>query len=1684
MNTRKFLAIFAVFMAIVAVLCACRNVTDDVSVTTVPDAIATQPTETEPQREPGVYFVTILPSANGTVTANCAEAREGDTITLTVTPDEGYELLSLTANGKDCQLTFAMPAEDVSILARFGLPEQNEAQSQKPTTGPNGKFFGSAGGFHSSDALNMKTDSGKNPCLVMDADKATPLFAYVKNLKAKQFYVEATVQVTGIRADEGYPKFGFMTNDGKEMVKFYLDMNTEKQVGTVGAVHQKSGKEDDWAGQTVWNLNQKLDLTSGTVKLGLLRDGSNYYLYVNGQLVACGGDLSDKNAAVGIFSFGTSLKVTGYQMLKSATDLKPLLAQVQADADAFHGAALSENFFSKAPNGVYSLTTDSDAQHLVDDVTMAGKVMRQAYYSLKGKITLTDADAWGQARILISADAHNEYFIALEKTGADSYQIFTMSKANQDGWDNWELIKGAALNGNRNNLDFEVIVVGNQLYFLIDDAICYTSSRVSMTESTVKFTGYNVGTTSVRDLSAEVFTDKKAAEEYVKSKCTQDFSGTALTENFFKKQGENSYVLTTDSDAQHKVDDVICAGQVMKEKYYSLKGKLTLTDADIWGQARILISADARNEYFVALEKTGVDSYQIFTMSKAEEESWNDWRLIESAALNGNRNSIDFEVVVISDQLYFLIGDKIFYTSRRVSMTESTVKFTGYNIGTTTVQNLSLQTFDDSSAAAAYIAGKSMKAYESQFQSRMDALYEEYMIENGCEGNGGTLIFGDSNMDFWSAWEGQTGLTKYINGYNVGIGGSTVTDWLHAYDQLIKPFNADRFVILVGGNDVNVWGDDGEVVVQRLKTLFEKLHVDHPNAEIYYIYTTPSPSAYSGGVYTPAKLGALVEGSKALCESLDYVQGIDMFDLMTTADQQDSNTALFADDRLHMSEEGYKVFSEYLYATIFRGENFGAAGGYITTNGIDLTGDKGEQSTVRIFGGAPRYAYLHDVYTDKFCFETQMNVEAVLNNDHYPKFGLMVNGESEMVKFYVDMTAELTAAKVGVVYQPADGADDWAGAVSCDMTGMSFTGDDTVKLKLVRDGRAYYFYVNDELVLYDAEGFAAEQGAVGIFSFNSVLTASDYAVAVAADADAAVAQAKEDLMGLSKVSLTTNYFTETQDGVYTLTTDSDAQHKIDDVKIGRTVLKTAFYSVSGKLTLTDAGDWGQARILVSADPQNEYFIALEKTYTGNYQIFTMSKAGEEGWNDWKLIESAAHNGSRNSIDFELIVNGDLVYFLIADEICYISSRVAMTESTVKFTGFNGGTTTVENLSVKVFADSAETDTYAQSKDSRIGDSFGVSEGTYSTTEGVNLTNDKGENPTVSFVGGAPQYGYLHDLHTDKFCFETQIHVTDVLNNDGYPKFGIMVNGSSEMVKFFVDMTPAMTATHVGVVYQPTGGGDDWNHAVSCQVPGMSFTGADRVKLKLVRDGRAYYFYVNDSLVLYNEEGFTAEKGAVGIFSFNAAMTASDYSVLTGSDANSAVQSAKNSVLAAQTKLDLTCNWFVSNGSGVYTLTTDSNAEHKVDDLTRGGNVLRAANYSVKGKLTLTNANDWGQARILISGDAKNEYFIALEKTNTGNYQIFTMSKANQNNWDVWELILHQDINGSRNSVDFEVLVIENKLYFLIDDVVVYTRDRVPMSESTVKFTGYNVGTTTVEDLSAQIFENKQEAESYLAEKNG
>ncbi len=71
------------------------------------------------------YTVTVTADENGTASANVTEAAEGDTVTLTATPNEGYEFDGWVVIAGDVVITdntFVMPATAVEIKATFVDP--------------------------------------------------------------------------------------------------------------------------------------------------------------------------------------------------------------------------------------------------------------------------------------------------------------------------------------------------------------------------------------------------------------------------------------------------------------------------------------------------------------------------------------------------------------------------------------------------------------------------------------------------------------------------------------------------------------------------------------------------------------------------------------------------------------------------------------------------------------------------------------------------------------------------------------------------------------------------------------------------------------------------------------------------------------------------------------------------------------------------------------------------------------------------------------------------------------------------------------------------------------------------------------------------------------------------------------------------------------------------------------------------------------------------------------------------------------------------------------------------------------------------------------------------------------------------------------------------------------------------
>jgi hypothetical protein len=150
---------------------------------------------------PPQYAITVAPPSHGTVRANVSSAAAGATVTLTATPEAGYELetfiahpasqatatLALSSSGNTC--TFIMPAVDVTVTAKFKKTQEQinkESVEEAKVAAEGGTFrIAQATGNTEADVKAWLADvlnlllSGQNAVITLRAGEEDVLAADV-----------------------------------------------------------------------------------------------------------------------------------------------------------------------------------------------------------------------------------------------------------------------------------------------------------------------------------------------------------------------------------------------------------------------------------------------------------------------------------------------------------------------------------------------------------------------------------------------------------------------------------------------------------------------------------------------------------------------------------------------------------------------------------------------------------------------------------------------------------------------------------------------------------------------------------------------------------------------------------------------------------------------------------------------------------------------------------------------------------------------------------------------------------------------------------------------------------------------------------------------------------------------------------------------------------------------------------------------------------------------------------------------------------------------------------------------------------------------------------------------------------------------------------------------------------------
>ena len=199
------------------------------------------------------YAVNIAASEHGKVSANLSNASAGSVITLTATPDEGYELLSISvrdADGKPVALDgmkFTMPESSVTVTAVFG-------QGGLPfvDVSVNAWYYESVKAAYEAGLMNGVTDTEFAPNATLTRAMIWTIIARASGVETEggaTWYAKAQEWVVANGVSDGEDPMGNVTRE--QLVTMLWRLNgSEVMTGYIGN-YIDTGDISEWANQAM-----------------------------------------------------------------------------------------------------------------------------------------------------------------------------------------------------------------------------------------------------------------------------------------------------------------------------------------------------------------------------------------------------------------------------------------------------------------------------------------------------------------------------------------------------------------------------------------------------------------------------------------------------------------------------------------------------------------------------------------------------------------------------------------------------------------------------------------------------------------------------------------------------------------------------------------------------------------------------------------------------------------------------------------------------------------------------------------------------------------------------------------------------------------------------------------------------------------------------------------------------------------------------------------------------------------------------------------------------------------------------------------------------------------------------------------------------------------------------------------
>ena len=167
------------------------------------------------------------------------------------------------------------------------------------------------------------------------------------------------------------------------------------------------------------------------------------------------------------------------------------------------------------------------------------------------------------------------------------------------------------------------------------------------------------------------------------------------------------------------------------------------------------------------------------------------------------------------------------------------------------------------------------------------------------------LLVGSSSFTKWQD------VSNYFPGktiINRGFGGSRLTDLNFYSEDLLSPYQPKQIIVYCGEND---FADDAElksdVVVDRFKTFYTKIRAKFTNIQVDFISIKYSPSREK--LWPQMK-----QANKKIAKFMKKEKNADFIDITKVMNDTNGNIRkeLFVEDMLHMTPEGYKLWTKVM----------------------------------------------------------------------------------------------------------------------------------------------------------------------------------------------------------------------------------------------------------------------------------------------------------------------------------------------------------------------------------------------------------------------------------------------------------------------------------------------------------------------------------------------------------------------------------------------------------------------------------------------------------------------------------------------------------------------------------------------------------------------------------------------------